>query len=61
MRLSLIFGLLCIICLGVYATMFAIMSSTPALALGLSWIMILSGWGAGAFFILALVMFVLHI
>lgn len=60
MKLSLIFGLLCIICLGVYATMFAIVSSNPLLAMGLSWVMILAGWGAGAFFILALVMFVLH-
>jgi len=60
MKLSLVFGLLCIICLGVYAMMFAVISSAPAMAIGLSWIMMLTGWGAGAFFILALVMFVLH-
>lgn len=53
MKLALIFGLLCIVCLGIYATAIAIGG------LGIAVLAMLSGWGAGAFFILAIVMFVL--
>ena len=60
MKLSLLFGLLCVLCLGVYITLVAVGTSNPAILSGLSAFMIVSSWGAGAFFILALVMFVLR-
>ena len=59
MKLWYLFTGLCIACLLIYGTVFAIGSTNPQLMLGMSMFMILSGWGAGAFFILAIVMFVL--
>jgi len=60
MILAKTFGILCAICLIVYVVMLAIVMTNPLIAMGITPIMILSGWGAGAFFILAIVMFVLH-
>jgi membrane protein implicated in regulation of membrane protease activity len=59
MKLSLLFGLLCIVCLGIYGTLFAVASGDPAVLVRLSLPLMLSMWGAGAFFILAIVMFVI--
>jgi len=59
MKLSYLFGGLCVLCLLVYGTLFAVGSTNPQMMLGMSAFMMLSGWGAGAFFILAIVMFVL--
>lgn len=60
MRLSILFGLLCFIFIAIYAVGYTMMVTTPAIAAGLSPILLLSGWGAGIFFILAIVMLVLH-
>jgi len=60
MKMSMIFGLLCGLFIFLYATLFALIQLYPQGMAGLSIFMILFGWGAGAFFILAIVLFVLH-
>jgi len=60
MKLAMLFGILCVACLLLYGTLFALVINYPAMATGLSAFMMLSGWGAGAFFILAIVMLVLR-
>jgi len=60
MKLSLLFGLLCVLFVGIYATAFVVGMSNPVLLAGLSIVLLLSGWGAGIFFILAIVMLVLR-
>ena len=60
MKLSLLFGLLCIVSLGIYATLFVVASGNPIALVGLALPMMLSMWATGAFFILAIVMLVLR-
>jgi len=59
MKLWYIFAGLCALCVIIYGTLFAVGMASPQLLIGLSVFMMLSGWGAGAFFILAIVMFIL--
>ena len=55
-----LFAILCIAFLAMYGTLFGLVISYPAMATGLSVFMMLSVWGAGAFFILTIVMLVLR-
>ena len=59
MKLWYIFTGLCVLCLILYISLFAVGSMNPQLMLGLSVFFIITGWGAGAFFLLAIVMFIL--
>ena len=59
LKLSMMFGLLCIVCIGLYATLWALVSGYPETATGFSFLMIPLSFGGGAFFILAIVMLIL--
>lgn len=60
MKLWMIFALICVLCLGAYALLFTMITTTPSIAVGLGIPLMITGWGAGAFFILALVMLILR-
>jgi len=60
MKLSWIFGILFVVCLLAYLTIWGLVLSNPAVAVGLSFLLMPFGWGAGIFFVLAIVMFVLR-
>ncbi len=59
MKFAIIFSILCGICFLAYLFLIALMTSTPAIALFLTIPMIITGWGAGAFFIIAIVCFII--
>jgi len=59
MKLAITFGVLCAVCLVAYLALVAVATGSPQAVVGLSVPMILASWGAGAFFILAIVFFII--
>ena len=55
MKLAIIFGILCVLFLFVYMFLIAVVTQAPLLAMVLTIPMVLTSWGTGAFFILAIV------